>query len=72
VARVSKSFRDHEILEDDALSEDYESDGYFQEFDESYRWLGGPTASGLEKDLEEEKVVGESNKYGLNLDGETQ
>jgi hypothetical protein len=70
-ARVAKSFRDHEMLEDDEMSEDYEDDGYFQDFDEGYRYLGG--GSGLDEgegDIEEEKVVEDTNKYGLNLDGE--
>jgi hypothetical protein len=72
-ARVAKTFRDHEMLEDDDLSEDYENDAYFQDFDEGYRYLGGGGAhegDGGEGDIEEEKVVEDGNKYGLNLDGE--
>ena len=73
-ARVAKTFRDHEMLEDEELSEDYENDGYFQDFDEGYRYLGGGGGGGLDEgegiDSEEEKVVEDSNKYGLNLDGE--
>jgi hypothetical protein len=60
------------MLDDDALSEDYDEDPYFMDFDESHRWL-----KNFDKDnLEEEKVaVGEeeaeeaaANKYGLKLD----
>ena len=72
-ARVAKTFRDHEMLEDDELSEDYENDAYFQDFDEGYRYLGGGLEDGGDEgDKEEEKVVDDSNKYGLNLDGEGQ
>ena len=71
-ARVAKTFRDHDMLEDDDLSEDYENDAYFQDFDEGYRYLGGDGGleDGSEGDIEEEKVVDDSNKYGLNLDCE--
>ena len=58
------------MLEDDELSEDYDEDGYFQDFDESYRWVGSEEKKGATADLEEEKGVDEANKYGLNLEGE--
>ena len=68
-ARVAKTFRDHEMLDDDDLSEDHENDAYFQDFDEGYRYIGGGIED-ADDEKEEEKVVEDSNKYGLNLDGE--
>ena len=52
VMRVSNSFKDHELLGDDELSEGYDSDEYFVDFEECKRQIGGK----IEKMEEEEEV----------------
>ncbi len=75
IARVSKSFRNTEMLDDDALSEDYDEDPYFQDFDEEYRWINNSKGLMNDNEMEEEKheedktIEEGANKYGLNLDG---
>jgi hypothetical protein len=38
---VAESFRAKEMLDDDDLSEDYDNDPYFQDFNEQFRIYSG-------------------------------
>jgi hypothetical protein len=63
--RVSTSFKDHELLDDDALSENYDEDAFYQDFDEKFRLLELPEEKKAEE-VEEVKEIEDKN-YGLNL-----
>jgi hypothetical protein len=58
------------MLEDDEMSEDYDNDPYFQDFDEHSRWLTLGGSNPLEEDKQgAQEDIEEANRYGLNLDG---
>jgi len=68
---VAESFREREMLDDDDLSEDYDTDPYFQDFNEQYRINSGAVPGNERDDDIEETKAAEENKmaehYGLNI-----